>query len=78
MEVPFFVGRKIVMKKLKKIRVYCPKCGRMAGDCDRKSTINFVVKCKKCKKLVVYDPNTGRTELTEVPARTSSNGMRFY
>ena len=58
--------------------IYCPKCGRRVATWDGRSTINISVKCKKCNKLVVYNVENEKTEIKEIPPRTTSSGMRFY
>lgn len=64
------------MKEKKKI--FCPSCHRAVAIYDGKQTINPIAKCKKCKKLVVYNIDTGKTEIKEIPQRETSSGMRFY
>ena len=64
------------MKEKKKI--FCPRCHRAVAIYDGKQTINLIAKCKKCKKLVVYHVDTEKTEIKEIPQRTTSSGMRFY
>ena len=58
--------------------IYCPICGRKVATWDGRSTFNISVKCKKCKKLVVYDIENEKTEIKEIPKRETSSGMRFY
>lgn len=58
--------------------IICPRCLNQVGTYDGRSTINKIVKCKKCKKLVVYDIESGECELKPIPDRTSGSGMRFY
>ena len=58
--------------------IYCPKCGRKVATWDGRSTINIVIKCKKCNKLVVYDVENEKVKIKEIPQRTTSSGMRFY
>lgn len=58
--------------------IYCPKCGRKVTNWNGKSTIDIRVKCNKCKKLVIYRVDTGKTEIKNIPPRTTSSGMRFY
>ena len=63
------------MKEKKKI--FCPRCHRAVAIYDGKQTINPIAKCKKCKKLVVYHVDTGKTELKKLPQRNTSSGMSF-
>lgn len=58
--------------------IYCPKCGRKVATWDGRSTINIVKKCNKCNKLVIFNIEKQKTEIKEIPPRTSSSGMRFY
>lgn len=58
--------------------IYCPKCGRKAMHYDGRSKINPVAKCKKCKKLVVYNIENDSAVLKDVPKRTQASGVRFY
>ena len=58
--------------------IYCPKCGRKVTTWDGRSANNISVKCKKCKKLVVYDIENEKTKIKEIPQRETSSGMRFY
>lgn len=58
--------------------IYCPKCGRKVGIWDGRGTINHMSKCQKCKKLVIYHVDTGKTEIKNIPPRTTLSGMRFY
>ena len=64
------------MKEKKKI--FCPRCHRAVAIYDGKQTINPISKCKKCNKIVVYHIDTEKTEIKEIPQRTTSSGMRFY
>lgn len=59
-------------------KIYCPNCGHKVGTYDGRSTINVLAKCKKCKKLVVYNIENEKTEIKEIPQRETSSGMRFY
>ena len=67
---------RLLMAELKTI--YCPKCGRKVATWDGRSTINILVKCKKCNKLVVYDVESEEVKIKAIPQRTTSSGMRFY
>ena len=73
----FFVARKEVAMAEPKT-IYCPKCGRKVATWDGRSTINILIKCKKCNKLVVYDVENEKVKIKEIPQRTTSSGMRFY
>lgn len=58
--------------------VYCPKCKRKVATWDGKTTINIIVKCQKCNKLVVYDIDNKLTRIKDVPIRATSSGKTFY
>lgn len=64
------------MKEKKKI--FCPSCHRAVAIYDGKQTINPIAKCKKCKKLVVYEIDSEETIIKDLPERSQSSGMRFY
>lgn len=66
------------MKEHEKNTIYCPECKNKVATYDGKSRVNVLVKCKKCKKLVVYEVETGNIKITKVPQRQSSSGIRFY
>ena len=63
--------------KYKPKTIYCPSCGRKVFTYDGRATNYLSVKCKKCKKLVVYKPDSDTTKLKDVPQRHCSSGMRF-
>ena len=58
--------------------IYCPRCGRKVATWDGRSTMNISVKCKKCKKLVIYNVKNEKVEIKNIPQRTTSSGMIFY
>uniref|UniRef100_A0AAU8B6D5 Uncharacterized protein n=1 Tax=Dulem virus 39 TaxID=3145757 RepID=A0AAU8B6D5_9CAUD len=57
--------------------IYCPSCGRKVGTYDGRSTINYISRCRKCNKRVVYHVDTGETKIGPLPKRTCSSGMTF-
>ena len=57
--------------------IYCPRCGRKVTTYDGRATINLLAKCKKCKKLVVYDIENDKTVLKPLPERKTSSGVTF-
>lgn len=57
--------------------VYCPKCGRRVAEYDGRATMNVIAKCGYCKKRVVYNVSEKKTEIKDMPPRTTSSGMRF-
>lgn len=44
---------------------------------DRKSKIDKVVMCRRCKKMVVFKVATCETEIKPIPKRTYASGMTF-
>jgi hypothetical protein len=61
------------------ITLYCPRCGRRTGQWDGRSTVDIVLgTCKKCRKRIVYDLETGDINVKPLPARNCSSGMTFY
>ena len=58
--------------------IYCPKCCHKVATWDRKSSMNIEVKCKHCKKLVIFRPRNGTVELTDLPKSVTASGKRFY
>ena len=65
------------MGRMKKVKVYCPKCGRYVGTYDGKSSMNLIARCKHCKKQIVYDIKSKETSIRPLPTRTTSSGMTF-
>lgn len=57
--------------------ILCPQCGRKVGTYDGRSKMDYITRCKKCKKRVVYHVATGETKLSDIPKRTTSSGMIF-
>lgn len=58
--------------------IYCPTCNRKVATYDGRSTTEIDVACKKCKKIVVYDPMWNVTKVKSLPERTTASGCRFY
>lgn len=65
------------MKKYKPVKIFCPQCNSHVGTHDGRSTIDKIVKCKNCNKLVIYKIKTGKTENKPVPKRNCSSGVVF-
>lgn len=65
------------MKKYKPVKIFCPQCNSHVGTWDGRSTSNYIARCNKCMKRVVYHVDTGETELKEFPKRNTSSGMTF-
>lgn len=64
--------------KLEPRKIYCEQCGRQVATWDRKSSMNIEVRCKHCKKLVIFRPINGTVEMRGLPKSVSAGGKRFY
>lgn len=60
------------------MKIYCPGCGRNVGDWDGKTKTLVDVKCKKCNRLVVFYPISGKTIITALPKANTASGKRLY
>ena len=58
--------------------IFCPRCHRAVMHHDGKSTGVIECKCRKCNKLIVFNPENYKIVVKEVPERTTGSGMRFY
>lgn len=65
------------MKKYKLKEIFCPKCNSHVGTYDGRSTTNFVSRCRKCNKRIVYHVDTKEIEIKPLPYRASSGGLSF-
>lgn len=65
------------MKKYKPVKIFCPQCNSHVGTYDGRSTINYIGRCNKCRKRVIYHIDTGKTEVKDIPKRNCSSGMTF-
>lgn len=65
------------MKKYKPVKIFCPQCKGRVGTYDGRSTMNFIGRCSKCRKRIVYHIGTGETEVKDIPKRNCSSGMAF-
>lgn len=65
------------MKKYKTVDIHCPVCGRYVGAYDERSTTNFISRCSKCNKRVIYHIDTRETEVKDIPKRNCSSGVTF-
>lgn len=65
------------MKKYKPVKIFCPQCNFHVGTHDGRSTSNFITRCNKCRKRVIYHIDTGKTEVKDIPKRNCSSGMTF-
>lgn len=64
------------MAKPKEIK--CPKCKTRVMTYDGKGKIPLKSKCKRCEKLIVFNPNKDSIDVTNVPKRATSSGVMFY
>lgn len=62
----------------KPFSIYCPKCNYKVATWNGKSSINIVSKCEKCKKLVVFMPETKNVVRKPLPERATSSGKTFF
>lgn len=58
--------------------IYCPRCHRTVCHYDGRQTINPRGKCKKCKKLVVYDIENDSVAIKAIPERDQGSGKVIY
>ena len=75
MAVLFSCRKEATMAEQKTI--YCPRCKRKIGIWDGRSTMNIALRCKKCRKRVIYHVDSGITEIKKLPQRNTSSGMSF-
>lgn len=66
------------MKKYKPVKIFCPECNSYVGQHDGRSTINFISRCNKYRKRVVYHIGNGKIEVKDIPKRNCSSGMTFW
>ena len=59
-------------------KIYCPKCKRRVMYHDGKSEINKVVRCKNCRKYVLFNTITGEVKNVPAPERACASGKRYY
>lgn len=65
------------MKKYRPVKIFCPQCNSYVGTYDGRSTMNFIGRCSKCRKRVIYRIDNREVELKEIPKRNTSSGMTF-
>ena len=58
--------------------IYCPQCKRKVATWDGKSFTTINVNCRNCAKRIFYYPSEDKTEIKNIPQRTTSSGLRFY
>lgn len=63
--------------KHKPIKIFCPQCNSYVGTWDGRSTSNYIARCNKCRKRVVYHVDSGGVELKPLPPRTCGSGLTF-
>lgn len=57
--------------------IICPQCLHKIGTYDERSTSNFIARCIKCRKRIIYHIDTGKTEVKNIPKRNCSSGITF-
>lgn len=60
------------------VTIYCITCGRKVGMHDGRGTLTINYKCKKCNKLIQYNPRSCKTAIKNIPQRKSASGLRFW
>lgn len=65
------------MKKYKPVKIFCPQCKGCVGTYDGRPTSNYIARCGKCRKRVIYRIDNREIELKEIPKRNTSSGMTF-
>lgn len=65
------------MKKYKPVKIFCPQWNSHVGTWDGQSTSNYIARCSKCRKRVVYHVDSGQIEVKEIPKRNCSSGITF-
>lgn len=65
------------MKEYKPVKIFCPQCKGRVGTYDGRSTTNFVSRCRKCNKRIVYYVDTKEIKIKPLPHRASSGGLSF-
>lgn len=64
--------------KYEKQIITCPLCCRKVGTHDGRGTITVSYKCKKCNKIIQYNPLTNESSKKNIPQREYSSGIRFW
>ena len=49
------------------VTIYCITCGRKVGTHDGRGTITVSYKCKKCNKIIQYNPLTNESIKKNIP-----------
>lgn len=57
--------------------IYCPSCESEVGKYDNRSTIDLIMRCRRCQMRVIYRVETGLTEIKPLPSRACSSGLTF-
>lgn len=60
-----------------KIKINCPICKKTVFTHDNKGTMIIYGKCKKCNKMVYYDPVKKECWIKQVPQRNTISGKRY-
>lgn len=61
-----------------KRQIYCPECASEIYNYDGSSTMEVVVKCKRCKNYIKFKPLGMATIVINKPEVKSSSGARFW
>lgn len=67
----------MVIKVSDTVKIYCPNCKRKVANYNKFSTMPLVRNCKKCKKQIIYYPETGEIKVKKIPQRNTSSGITF-
>lgn len=58
--------------------IICPKCRKLLVKADRRDPNAHKIRCKNCKRYIMYTPLTGETEHIDLPERMTASGKVFY
>lgn len=61
--------------KYKPKEILCPTCNKKVGTWDGRSTIDYVVQCRQCRKCVIYHIENGEIEIKPLSKRATSSGL---
>lgn len=65
------------MKEYKPKIILCPLCKQKVGTYDGRSTINYITRCNRCRKRVIYHVDSREIEVKDIPKRNCSSRMTF-
>lgn len=58
--------------------IYCPLCKRKVMTWDGKTKTPISCACRKCNRLVTFNPIDGKRKTSAIPQRTTASGMRIW